>query len=1486
MKSKVLNKLFENANESIEIKNYLEEIKKSDKFYIFDEIMSDVKEEYFVLDSVHGISHNERVVLYTMLIGIRENLSSEELKLTLKSALYHDIGRKNTKGKMHGIESAKIIRENKEVFAKDYTEDEIKTLEFLCAIHSNPDEQFEEFATRYGLTNRESLRKMMNVLKDADALDRERLGRFGKLNTDFLRTESSKELVDFSKKTINTYREILATSETTLNTEIFATKQFNTIEDEENIYIFRALNETNIIDFDDNEKDIIRTKGHVSRDEGRKTKYTEKSNISLEEVYSSVRVAGSGKNNNCISFSADPNVSLDYMSDRYVMYAIPKSGDSQIINVGQYMLSQVSDRISQKIESKSLNAKTADLLLQIDSADSEDKIKSIIAKYIDGLNIQKGEPKKRYINRGEKLVNKSSIISRFDNRQYFSEEQNIEYIRQIAKLTLLEISGEYRSIIPYQSDNSYLLSGIGSAFSSLEFIHYGDIPKEKVIQLSKQNIELLSLVGQMQNQEGVDLNALSEIKTKILENIKSGKQDYQIEELEETKLELSVEDAFEYLQLSENSNEIIPYKKGINLLEFIKNYANAKVKTNRLLSSLKLEFKDNPEVLTLLEKMEHDTIIPNSSIINRVNNGGIKLTDTVNLSINLQKNNIYFSKEEEKSIIENLNKFSIKELEDLAQGRISDEVKNIISTSIKGNNYENGKKDYYIDFLLDSLDVEKIYKVSNVRTEKKTYLKDKIKEQLQEVDIIKLYNAFEKAGIDRAKVPNLILNLVLENGIGNVESFELLVETENLDEIIKENKNNLNENVTAYSLDRFLGIIDNSYKVPQSLIELRTYQAKVVDNIDDIYENHTFAGVVLPTGAGKSFVAMTQMLKNPKQNMIYFAPQDEILHQFQKHILKNILNKSVLNEKDIEFMQTLSDEEIREFLKDKVYNQDNNIIETIKKIKKCESVDKKAELNKKILPRRTKTKDDIMDAIKLVFPHLDMYCYQSLNGKEYEKLLEKNVDFMVFDELHRTGASTWKPLIRELINTAKSKNDKFKILGITATPIRDDDNVDMMRYMAEHYGDFSSEELEVKDYLAEEMYAVDAMQKRYLVEPKIVSFSFTLKYTDEYQYVKEKLAEELSKDPNSLVAKELQDIKDKMDEIIGTDSPTDIMNCLPLIKSIITQNTPIKMKNGKFIVFLPKNSNEKNQSSEEYVQGRMADVNKLFEDINSNIESGYLLSNRANKSENQKAINDFEISDDDTIRLLYAINMLNEGVHVENINGELMLRKIGEGSNILYFQQIGRVIFSIDPKNPVPDDEVPIIFDVYNNYLTRNLDRTANSTTPRSDLNNIQMVSNWMKIHERIPDINSTNHDEARKAIILKNLKEKYERYIDKIENPNLTASERKEIEKILEIAKEINLFEMEIPDRIIPPGEKELGRIHAFEVKGEIKSFLELYKKTTKVVKNNKTENKESLAEINLRLKNVMNVFLFLSQYNADLSLEGMMELSQKKYRNPVAKL
>ena len=522
MKSEVFRNIIENVkrdNESnSELAKVINYVLSSSQFKIFDEIMKDVKEEYFVKDAIHGISHNERVAFLATAIGIHEGLSENEMKVLVNAALYHDIGRASAKGKEHGVESARIIANNRNELAKGLDDKEVALLEFLCSIHSNPDEEMGNLAKKYNVEINIA-KKIMNVLKDADALDRVRLPRYGKINTELLRLDYSKSLVQTSKELLHSYRSIQYDLGIDFNTSFFEPGNFNIIEDDENFYIFRALNDDNATDLDDPDIDVIRSKRHIAEDNGTVTKYNRESKISLEEVYNAVRVARTGKNNNCVSFSSNSNVTLDYASERYAMYAIPKKGDESSLVAGKYMLEEISKKISSRLKKEKIDKSVIDILNQIDAETSASGVKELVAESFE-LKKVNTEQNKHFTGRKGTLDSKESVISRFEGKQFLNSAQELEYSKIIAKLTVLEVNGILNSILSSQLTNTRLIGAVGSAFSSGEFIHYGDISKDKITEISKESVELFSIIQQMQEQDGIDSNAVELLKSKVLDNIK------------------------------------------------------------------------------------------------------------------------------------------------------------------------------------------------------------------------------------------------------------------------------------------------------------------------------------------------------------------------------------------------------------------------------------------------------------------------------------------------------------------------------------------------------------------------------------------------------------------------------------------------------------------------------------------------------------------------------------------------------------------------------------------------------------------------------------------------------------------------------------------------------------------------------------------------------------------------------------------------------
>lgn len=105
---------------------------------------------------------------------------------------------------------------------------------------------------------------------------------------------------------------------------------------------------------------------------------------------------------------------------------------------------------------------------------------------------------------------------------------------------------------------------------------------------------------------------------------------------------------------------------------------------------------------------------------------------------------------------------------------------------------------------------------------------------------------------------------------------------------------------------------------------------------------------------------------------------------------------------------------------------------------------------------------------------------------------------------------------------------------------------------------------------------------------------------------------------------------------------------------------------------------------------RMIEESKnWFESVNSNIDMYSVISTNKD-SDNRNSIESFETSNNDHLKLLFCVNMLNEGLHVNDIDGVIMLRPTI--SPIIYLQQLGREL-------SVGHNEHPLIFDIVNNSL-------------------------------------------------------------------------------------------------------------------------------------------------------------------------------------------
>ena len=304
------------------------------------------------------------------------------------------------------------------------------------------------------------------------------------------------------------------------------------------------------------------------------------------------------------------------------------------------------------------------------------------------------------------------------------------------------------------------------------------------------------------------------------------------------------------------------------------------------------------------------------------------------------------------------------------------------------------------------------------------------------------------------------------------------------------------------------------------------------------------------------------------------------------------------------------------------------------------------------------------------FPNLKIMLYPTLLRMDSEILENLKPDIIIMDELHRTGADKWGPKVNTLLDTYS----KAKVLGLTATPDRMDDKnvVDDL----------------FEGNISYELTLVEAIKRGIVKPPKYVKCDYELRD------MLVGIAEQIKECDNKETRESLEEKLDKMRKIVDQAEG---------IPELFAKN--MTKKDGKYIVFC---------KDKEHMKQMMEEAKKWFAEIDSKPEMYYVYSGNdknlvnqdgENKHSNEEQIKRFEESKSNHLKLLFSIDMLNEGLHVEDISGVIMLRPTD--SRIIYLQQLGRALSSDKTR------EQTIVFDLVNNYLKNNLDREINDKSKR-----------------------------------------------------------------------------------------------------------------------------------------------------------------------------
>ncbi len=275
--------------------------------------------------------------------------------------------------------------------------------------------------------------------------------------------------------------------------------------------------------------------------------------------------------------------------------------------------------------------------------------------------------------------------------------------------------------------------------------------------------------------------------------------------------------------------------------------------------------------------------------------------------------------------------------------------------------------------------------------------------------------------------------------------------------------------------------------------------------------------------------------------------------------------------------------------------------------------------------------------------NVQFFTYAKLMLMEEAEIAVLRPDFIILDEFHRCGAELWGQGVRNLLNAYPN----VPILGLSATNIRYLDN---QRDMADELFDGN---------VASEMTLGEAIVRGILAAPKYVQSVYS--YQKDLKEYERRVRQAKSKAVQDAGQRYLEALRRAIEKADGLDV---------IFDRHMTDRT------GKYIIFC---------ADKAHMDEMMAHT-EWFAKVDRHPKIYSLYTEDASASKEFQAFK--EDRDTTHLRLLYAIDALNEGVHVEGVSGVILLRPTI--SPIIYKQQIGRALSASKSTEP-------IIFDIVNN---------------------------------------------------------------------------------------------------------------------------------------------------------------------------------------------
>lgn len=275
--------------------------------------------------------------------------------------------------------------------------------------------------------------------------------------------------------------------------------------------------------------------------------------------------------------------------------------------------------------------------------------------------------------------------------------------------------------------------------------------------------------------------------------------------------------------------------------------------------------------------------------------------------------------------------------------------------------------------------------------------------------------------------------------------------------------------------------------------------------------------------------------------------------------------------------------------------------------------------------------------------NIKFFTYAKLMNMTAEEISATEPDYIILDEFHRCGAEMWGMGVQRLLGIFK----KVPVLGFSATAVRYLDN---QRDMADEI---------FEGNIASEMTLGESIVRGILNPPKYILSIYS--YNKDLEKYEKRIKSEKNKAVRDKATVYLEALKRALSNAEGLDVIFDMH---------------MTDRHGKYIVFTP---------NFETMQDYMELSKEWFCRVD---ESPHIYSVYSYDPSASKSFREFKEDNSEHLKLLYCIDALNEGVHVEDVSGVILMRPTV--SPIIYKQQIGRALSASKSREPV-------IFDIVNN---------------------------------------------------------------------------------------------------------------------------------------------------------------------------------------------